>query len=113
MSVTASKQLPLFILGKFGLGRIPTGAGEFSPLSPSGHGQRTSGADRTRHGEGRAEHQELPPQRRPSKGRPNDEDSGQQKATRGAPPRKARKRRAIKPTTALHSHEDPGEYDAG
>jgi len=49
MSVTASEQFPLFVLGKFGLGRIPTGAGEFSPFSPSGHGQRTSRADRACH----------------------------------------------------------------
>src|SRR5438132_3135934 len=92
---------------------MPTVAGEFSAFSPSGYGQRTSSADRARHGEGRAEHQELSPQGPPSKGRANDEDPGQQKATRGAPPRKARKRRAIKPMTALDSHEDPGEYDAG
>ena len=51
MSVTASEQFPLFVLGKVGHGRIPTGAGEFSPFSPSGHGQRTSSTDRARHGE--------------------------------------------------------------
>src|ERR671933_1774991 len=113
MSVTASEQFPLFVLSKFGLRRMPTVAGEFSPFSPSGYGQRTSSADRARHGEGRAEHQELSPPGPPSKGRANDEDPGQQKATRGAPDRKARKRCALKPTTALDSHEDPGEYDAG
>src|SRR5438093_5290854 len=100
MSVTESKQLPLFVLGKFGLGRIPTGAAEFSPFSASGHGQRTSSADRARRGEPGTEHQELSPQGSPSKGRANDEDPGQQKATHGAPPRKAGKRRAIQPTTA-------------
>src|SRR5439155_19027261 len=113
MSVTASEQLPLFVLGKFGLGRIPTGAGEFSPFSPSGHGQRTSSADRARHGEHGTEHQELSRQVLSSKGRADDEDPGQQKATHGAPPRKARNRHAIKPATALDNHEDPGEYDAG
>ena len=113
MSVSASEPFPLFVLGKFGLRRMPTLAGKFSPLSPSGYGQRTSSADRARHDEGRAEHQELSPQGPPSKGGANNEDPGQQKATRGAPPRKARKRRAIKPTTALDSHEDPGENDAG
>ena len=112
-SVTASEQLPRFVLGKFGLRRMPTLAGEFSPFSASGYGQRTSSADRARYGEGRAEQQELSPQGPPSKGRANDEDTGQQKATRGAPPRKARKRHAIKPATALDNHEDPGEYDAG
>jgi len=88
MSVTASEQFPLFVLGKFGLGRIPTGAGEFSPFSPSGHGQRTSRADRARHGEHGTQHQDLSPQGLPSKGRADDEDPGQQKATHGAPPRK-------------------------
>src|SRR5438093_680288 len=109
----AAEQFLLFLLGKFGPRRLPTVAGECSPFSPSGYSQRTSSADRARRGEGRAEHQELSPQGPPSKGRANDEDPGQQKATRGAPPRKAPKRRAIKPTTALDSHEDPGEYDAG
>ena len=112
MSVTASEQFSLFVLGKFGLGWIPTGAGEFSPFSPSGQGQRASSADRARHGEAGTEHQELSPQGRPSKGRADDEDPGQQKATHGAPPRKARKRNAIKPATALDNHEDPREYDA-
>src|SRR5436190_3762873 len=113
MSVTASEQFPLFVLGKVGHGRIPTGAGEFSPFSPSGHGQRTSSADRARHGERGTEHQELSPQGLSSKGRADDEDPGQQKATHGAPPRKARKRHAIKAATALDNHENPGEYDAG
>src|SRR5437762_11657330 len=113
MSVTASEQFPLFVLGKVGHGRIPTGAAEFSPFSPSGQGQRTSSADRARHGEGGTKHQELCPQALPSKGRGDDEDPGQQKATHGAPPRKARKRHAIKPATALDNHEGPGEYDAG
>src|SRR6266581_1571988 len=113
MSVTASEQLPLFVLGKFGLGRIPTGAREFSPFSPSGHGQRTSSADRARRGEHGTEYQELSPQGLSSKGRADDEDPGQQKATHGAPPRKTRKRHAIKSATALDYHEDPGKYDAG
>ena len=76
MSVTASEQFPPFVLGEFGLRRMPTVAGEFSPFTPSGYGQRTSGADRARHGEGRAEHQELSPQRPASKGRASDEDPG-------------------------------------
>jgi hypothetical protein len=70
MSVTASEQFPLFVLGKLGLRRMPTAAGEFSPFSPSGYGQRTSSADRARHGEGRAEHQELSPQRPPRRAAP-------------------------------------------
>ena len=61
-SVTASERFTLFVLVKFGLRRMPTVAREFSPFSPSGYGQRTSSADRARHGEGRAEHQELSPQ---------------------------------------------------
>ena len=113
MSVTVFEQFPLFVLGKFGLGRFPTGAGEFSPFSPSGQGQRTSSADRARRGERGTEHQELSPHARPSKGRADDEHPGQQKATHGAPPRKSRKRHSIKPATALDNHEDPGEYDAG
>src|ERR1041385_6932866 len=113
MSVTASEQFSLFVLDKFGLGRVPTGAREFLPLSPSGEGQRTSSADRARHGERGTEHQELSPHGRPSKGRTDDEDPRQQKATHGAPPRKARKRHAIKPATAIDDHEDSGEYDAG
>src|SRR6266498_4994507 len=106
------RAVPLFVLGKVGHGRIPTGAGEVSPFSPSGQGQRTSSADRARHREHGTEHQELSPQGLSSKGRADDEDPGQQKATHGAPPRKARKRHAIKPATALDYHEDPGEYDA-
>jgi hypothetical protein len=113
MSVAASEQFPLFVLDKFGLGRIPTGAAEFSPFGPSGQGQRTSSADRARHGEGRTKQQELSPHGPPSNGRADDEDPGQQKSTRGAPPGKARKRHAIKPATALDNHEDPGENDAG
>src|SRR5262245_6512357 len=99
MSVTASEQFPLCIL---------TRAAEFLPFSSPGHGQRTSSADRARHGEGGTKHQELSPVR--SEGR---EDPGQQEATHGAPPSKARKRHAIKPPTALDNHEDLGEYDAG
>src|SRR5881394_729063 len=99
-SVTGSEQFPLLILGKLGLGRIPTGAGEFSPFSPAGQGQRASSADRARHGERGTEHQELSPHGRPSKSRADDKDSGQQKATHGAPRRKARKRHATKPATA-------------
>src|SRR5258707_13665194 len=112
MSVTASERL-LFVLGKFGLGRLPTVAGEFSPFSPSGQGQRTSSADRARYGKRGTEQQELSPQGLPSKRRADDEDPGQQKATHGAPSRKARKRHAFKPATALDDHEDHGEYDAG
>jgi hypothetical protein len=112
-SVTASQQFPLFVLGKFGLGRIPTGVAEFSPLPPSRHGQRTSSADRARHGEGGAKHQKLSPDALPSKGCGDDEDPGQQKATHDAPRRKARKRHAINPATAIDNYEDPGEYDAG
>src|SRR5437773_11300700 len=96
MSVTASEQFPLFVPGKFGLGRIPTGAGEFSPFSPSGQGQRTSSADRARHGERGTEQQEVSPHGCSSKGRADDEDPGQQKATHGAPSRNARKPHAIK-----------------
>jgi hypothetical protein len=77
MSVTASEQFPLFVLGKFGLSRIPTGAGEFSPFSAPGQCQRTSSADRARHGERGTEHEELSPQARSSKGRAEDEDPGQ------------------------------------
>src|ERR1041384_1223791 len=102
MSVTASEQLSFFVLAKFGLGRIPTGARELLPLSPSGQGQRTSGAGRARHGERGTEQQELSPHGRPSKRRADDEDPRQQQATHGAPPRKARQRHAIKPATATH-----------
>src|SRR5204862_63438 len=112
MSERSIRRTTLFVLGKLCLRRMPTVAGELSPLTPSGYGQRTSSADRARQGEGRTEQQELSPQGPASKGGANDEDPGQQKATRGAPPRKARKRRAIEPTTALDSHQDPGEYDA-
>src|SRR6059036_825952 len=108
MSVTASEQFPLFVLGRFGLGRILTGAGEFSPFSPSGQGQRTSSADRARHGERGTEQEELSPHGCSSKGRADDEDPAQQKATHSAPARKARKRQAIEPATPLDSHEDPG-----
>src|SRR6266513_1504583 len=112
MSVTASEQFPLFAPDKFGHGRIPTGAGELSPFSPFGEGQRTRSADRARRGERGTEQEELSPHGCSSKGRADDEDPGQQKATHGAPSRKARKRQAIKPATALHNHEDPGENDA-
>ena len=60
-SVTPSDHFPLFGLGEFGVRRMPTVAGEISPFTASGDGQRTRGADRTRDGEGRAEHQELSP----------------------------------------------------
>src|SRR5205823_12561786 len=96
----------------FGLVRLPTWL-DVSPSSPSCHGKRTSSADRARRGEPGTEHQELSPQGLSSKGRADDEDPGQQKATHGAPPRKARKRHVIQPATALDNHEDPGEYDAG
>ena len=89
ISVTASEQFPLLVLGKLGLGRIPTEAGEFSPFCPSCYGQRSSSADRARYGEGGTKDQELSPQARPSKGRADDENPGQQKATHGAPPGKA------------------------
>src|SRR5438874_11861609 len=98
MSVTASEQFPLFVLGKFGLRRMPTVGAEFSPFSASGYGQRTSRADRARHGEGRSEHQELSPQCPPSKGGANDKGRGQQRATLGPPHSKARKSRAPKAT---------------
>src|SRR6185436_12043901 len=93
-SVPASEQFPPFALGKFDLRPMPTVAGEFSPVSPSGYSHRTGGAHCARRGEDRAERQELSPQGRSSKGRANDEDPGQEKAARGAPPCKARQRRA-------------------
>ena len=60
-SVTPSEHFALFGLAEFGVRRMPTVAGELSPFTASGDGQRTRGADRTRDGEGRAEHQELSP----------------------------------------------------
>jgi len=39
MSVTGSEQFSFVVLGKLVLGRIPTGAREFLPLSPPGKGQ--------------------------------------------------------------------------
>src|SRR6185503_14672918 len=110
MTKRCSRARPLFVLGKFGVDWIPTGAAECSPFCPSGHGQRASSADRARHGEGGTEHQELTPQVLPAKGCAADEDPGQQKATHRAPPRKAPNRHAIKAATALANHEDPGEY---
>lgn len=113
LSVTVPAELPLFVAGTFGFGRIPTGAGECSPFSPSGDSQRTSSAGRACHGERGTEHQELSPQAPTSKGRSGDEDSRQQKAAHCAPPRNARKRHAVKPAAALDHCEDAGEYDAG
>ena len=113
MSVTAPEQCPPLVLGKCGLHRVPAAAGESSPFSPSGEGQRTGSADRARHGEGRAEQQELSPRGASSKDRADDEDPGEQQATRGTPSREARKRRAVEPTTALDAYESPGEYEAG
>ncbi len=46
MLVTASKQVPLLMVGEFGLGGIPTAVGQFSPYRSPGHSERTSGADR-------------------------------------------------------------------
>jgi len=74
MSVAASEQFSLSVLGKFGLSVMPAVSRQFSPFGPSGYGQRTSSADRSRHGEGRAERQELSPHGSPSKSRADDED---------------------------------------
>ena len=45
MSVAASKQVPLPMVGEFGLGGTLTAVGQFSPYRSPGHSERTRGAD--------------------------------------------------------------------
>src|SRR6266478_2729728 len=44
MLVAASTQVPLLMVGEFGLGGIPTAVGQFSPYRSPGHSERTRGA---------------------------------------------------------------------
>jgi hypothetical protein len=43
--VAASKQFALLMVGKFSLGGILAGVGQFSPYRSPGHSQRTRGTD--------------------------------------------------------------------
>src|SRR5437762_646381 len=100
MLVAASKQF-------FGLGGIPTAAGQFSPSRSPGQNERTRGGDGGSKDERGADRQHLTP---PKRGAP-DEEGREQSAAYGAPPRNARKRQLIEPATALGQHEEPGECD--
>src|SRR6266576_4798898 len=101
MLVAASKQ--------FGLGGIPTAVGQFSSYRSPGQSERTRGGNGGSKGERGADRQHLTP----AKGCAPDEESREQNAAYGAPPRKARKRQLIEPATALGQHEEPGECDPG
>src|SRR5437762_2516861 len=102
MLVAASKQF-------FGLGGIPTAAGQFSPSRSPGQNERTRGGDGGSKDERGADRQHLTP---PKRGAP-DEEGREQSAAYGAPARKARKRQLIEPATAPGQHKEPGECDPG
>lgn len=61
MSDTASEQLPLIYVYKFGLDRIAAGAGEFSPADRLSTTSETSGAARAHRGERGTQLQDLSP----------------------------------------------------
>src|SRR5258705_13985001 len=109
MSVGASKQFPLLVVGEFGLGGIPAAGGQFSPYRSPGHGERTRGADRGGEDQRGGERQHISP----TKGRGLGEERSEQKAAHRTPPRKARKRHLIEPATPLGQREDPGENHPG
>jgi len=72
MSVTASKQVSLLIVGEFGLGRIPGDVGQVLPQRSPGHCDRTGGADGAGKGEGGDDRQHVCP----AKGRGLGEEGG-------------------------------------
>jgi hypothetical protein len=61
MLVAASKQIPLLMVGEFGLGGIPTTVRQFSPYGSPGHSERTSGADGASKRERGGDRQHLSP----------------------------------------------------
>ena len=95
------------MVDELGLGGIPRDVGQFSPYRSPGHSERTRRAGGACKGERSGDRQHLTP----GKGRASDEEGREEKAARGTPRRKARKRQLIKPATALGQHEEPGKCD--
>ena len=61
MLVAVSKQVPLLMVGEFGLGGIPTAVGQFSPYRSPGQSERTTGADGASKRERGGDRQHLSP----------------------------------------------------